>query len=270
MPGIAEMNDEITAKLVNGWSLKTLMEPDPAISSNGKAHLESLDLRYVEVKNNLFWGYTLHQHLSISSEDYSLLLGAPLQITFLYSNLCGKRFFFLIKSRIDENRYYPVVLPLSRYRSHRWVLIDDYEEIFDSNTADLNAVATAIRQNQDLKCAFMDGQGTWRIGHVHIPYLIHDENRIYFQTEPCKTMPGLLAENWTGMDDDTADELLGRLYRTDILGGGADMTMPVVHTQFVIDLKGCMCSELQRSWFQAENLKVFKRKRSLECNSVQF
>jgi len=44
---INQADKDIIEKLLNGWTLKTLMKPDASIETNGLAHLENLTLRNI-------------------------------------------------------------------------------------------------------------------------------------------------------------------------------------------------------------------------------
>jgi hypothetical protein len=260
---------EIIENLLNGWTLKTLMEPDPAVETNGPAHLECLKLHSVIVKGGIFWGTTLHHHLSISSIDYLLSDGKAFLVTFLYSNIGGKRFLSSISENLTTHEIRQFLLPLSRYSSHHWVLIDDYEVIFDLHAGcSISTVQNAIRNNDDIKFAFLDHGDYWRICNVHIPYYVYETNKIYLQSEPFKIQHAF-------HDDQFVDFFAhkGQDIADTIIGGRMDIQGHIMHEQYIIDLDGCytdMASQLKRNWLQAKEIKVFKRKLPEDVKKIVF
>ncbi len=255
---------EMIDKLLDGWTLKTLMEPDDAIASNGGFHLENLSLKAVIVKGDIFWGYTLHQHLGISSRDY-FLNGPPLIYSFLYTNFSRKRFFSFLTTDLAGRGSGQRLAPISRYRSHRWVMVRDYEKIFDSGEdTGKDGVVAAVAGNDDLKCAFRDADGYWHIGNIHIPYHVYDTRKIYLQTEPFKMQPLLLSDEWIRMMEDRGDD-----FSAAMTGGAASeqkvmvLEGPVTHAQYVIDVDGCFTdleSQTRRVWHEAPQIRIFKRR----------
>jgi hypothetical protein len=271
---MSQSDRDIIEKLLNGWTLKTLMEPDSDIASNGPSHLENLTLQGVILKENIFWGYTLHHHLNISSIDY-FLLGGDFKIgTFLYTNMGGKEFFSYVMEDMVTNSYQQILFPISRYYSHRWVLVDDYVEIFSSRQDDgKEKVREAIRRNDDLKCAFLDDDDYTHISQIHIPYFVYDSGKIYLQSEALKMQPMLLSPQWIEMVQ--SDGQIIKAIRVEKGGErrGVVLDGPVAHAQSVIDLDGFytdMGSQLKRNWLQAKEIKVFKRKLPEDVKKIVF
>jgi hypothetical protein len=263
---------EMIERLLDGWTLKTLMEPDSAITSNGGFHLENLALKAVIVKGEIFWGYTLHHHLGISSTDY-FLNGPPLIYSFLYTNFSRKRFFSFLTTNLAGQDAGQRLAPITRYHSHRWVMMRDYEKIFDSaEKTGKEAVIAAIAGNDDLKCAFLGASGYWHIGDIHIPYYVYDTGKIYLQTEPFKMQPLLVSDQWIRMMNDKGDE-----WSTAMTGASASeqkvmvLEGPVTHAQYVVDLDGRFSdleSQMRRTWHEAVQIRIFRRRSPADTEKV--
>ena len=249
---------EIIEKLLNGWTLKTLMEPDPEIITNGPAHLENLTLKIVFVKDGHFWGHTLHQHLNIMG-DYFVPEECVAIVSFLYSNIGNKKYFSIIAERIAERIYTQSIGYCSRYKSHKWVLLDDYEEIFD--LSDPNAktqVRDAILNGDDFKCALLDEKDYWHICTIHRPHFVYDGCKVYLQSDPFKMQPAFLTEEWIKMveEEDRSLSMIDPL-------NGAIIEGTVIDEQYVIDLDGLYTdynSRMNKLWQKTKMVKVFKKK----------
>ena len=267
---INQTDRDIIEKLLHGWTLKTLMEPDSSIETNGLAHLENLTLKNVIVKDDTFWGYTSHHHLSISSTDYFLQGGTFRIISFLYSNFGGKRFLSTVSEKMDTHEYFQGMLSLSRYKSHHWVLINDYEEIFSSIAqSPKSLVQDAIRNNEELKCAFRKDTGHWYICNIHIPYFVYQTGKVYLQSEPAKIQPAFLHDDFVKMMGERSEKLAEQIKEK----GGISVDGPLEHAQYVIDLDGYytdMESQFKREWLQATDIKVFKRRLPKETEKIQY
>jgi len=266
---MSQEDNDIVEKLLGGWTLKTLMKPDSAIPSNGDAHLESMALRGILIKDGIFWAYSLHHHLGISSTDYFHVAGPPTAMTFLYTNLGRKKIFSLIMEDLSDHRWAQRLFPTNRYQEHRWVLLNDFEEIFaSSKSVDKRNVAEAVEKSQDLKCAFLDADGYWHIAEVHLPYVVQRNHKIYLQTVPFKMQPALLTGHFIRAMEENADGFASKLQ-----GGQASIEGPVTHAQYVIDLDGFytdLTSSMKRQWLRAECVKIFCRKDAADSKRVVF
>lgn|GEM_PF-1713623 len=260
-----ESDQQIITKLLNGWTLKTLMEPDILSDPDELPHVENLTLKAVIIKNSIFWGLTLHQHLSISSKDYFLATGrSPYMNTFLYSNFGDKSFFANIMEEISTRQVMLNLAPLSRYKSHNWVLVRDYKLIYetDGDCAPKDEVESAIRNNDELKCAFLSQDGFWHINNVHIPYFVLKTGKVYIQTEPFRLPIIFFTEDWM---EYVQREKMGLLEKMDATGtrGGLRFESPVAHAQYIIDLDGYfsdMASQSDRRWIRTKKIRIFKRR----------
>jgi hypothetical protein len=209
------------------------------------------------------------RHLGISSTDYFHVAGPPTAMTFLYTNLGRKRIFSLMMEDLSNNRWAQRLFPTNRYRVHRWVLLNDFEEIFaSSGSIDKKNVAAAVEKSRDLKCAFLDGDGYWHIAEVHLPYVVRRNQKIYLQTVPFKIQPALLTEDFVRAMEENADAFAARLQ-----GGQASIEGPVTHAQYVIDVDGFytdLTSSMKRQWLRAECIKIFSRKDAADSKRMVF
>ena len=260
---------DIIEKLLEGWTLKTLMEPDASIPSNGEAHLETMALRGIIVKGDVFWAHSLHHHLAISSTDYFHVEGPPTVITFFYTNLGGKKLFSLMMEDLSQHRWAQRLFPSNRYREHRWVLMNDFGTIFSSpESADKKNVSEAVGACRDLKCAFLDGDGYWHIAEVHLPYVVHRNRKIYLQTVPFKMQPAFLSDAFVRAMDENAEA-----FAAELQGGQASIEEPVAHAQYVLDLDGYytdLASSMKRRWLRAESIRVFCRRDAADMKRMAY
>ncbi len=266
---MGQEDKEMIDKLLHGWTLKTLMEPDSQIPSNGEAHLETMALRGIIIKDDTFWAYSLHHHLAISSTDYFHVEGPPTAITFLYTNLGQKKIFSLIMEDIAQHRWAQRIFPTSRYRQHRWVLANDFEEIFaSSNSPDKEEVYRRISECRDLKCAFLDPDGYWHVAEVHLPYVLCGHHKVYLQTIPFKMQPALLSDDFVRAMGKNAGAFAATLQ-----GGQATIEGTVTHAQYVLDLDGFytdLSSSMKRQWLRAESIRIFCRKDAADIERAVF
>ena len=253
---------EIIEKLLSGWTLKMILESE-ALETNGGRRLENIALGGIFVKDYIFWAYSSHHHLALSSTDYNLPEGKLIRGTFLFSNFGQSRFLSCISEHMDSHHMVQELLPLSRYKLNRWLLIENFEEIYNSShSKNVEPVKDAIRNNDNLKCAFLDQDCYWHICNIHIPYFIYAEGKIYFQTEPFKFQPAFLSEQWIDRTEKEGESMLHQLLnRGTILGGGAYVEGPISHAQYVIDLDGRftdMASQRNRTWLEAREIRIFR------------
>jgi hypothetical protein len=60
------MTADIIDKVLNGFTLRTFMIPDPSIPSNQPEHLEGLELTHIVITGDLMWAKSDATHLNHS------------------------------------------------------------------------------------------------------------------------------------------------------------------------------------------------------------
>jgi len=233
------------------------MEPDPAIETNGPLHLETLALEAVIVHGVYFWGSTLQQHLNISGDFF--IPENPAQMCFQYNNLGGKRFFNFISESLADNSCFQRIGYLTRYKSHKWMLIDDHEEIFDSENAPRgDEVADSVRNGFDLKMAILDNRDYWRICCVSRIRFIREGEKTLLESAPFRIQPEFISEDWICKVIKN-DKILENIHPVT----GAVVLNPVIDEQYVLDMGGFYSdheSRTEGAWKQARRFKVFRKK----------
>jgi len=248
----AQTEGETAGRLLNGWTLKTLMEPDPGIETNGEAHLETLTLKAVIVRGNHFWGSTLMQHLNVMGDF--LVPGFVSLLCFQYNSLDNKKYFSLISENLADHSCFQRIGHLTRYRSHKWTLIDDYEVILDSEkTPEKEMVRRSVRNGEDLKISILDEAGCWFICGVNRVCLVGSGERICMEADPFTFQPEFISEDWI-------DKVLRRDKDLENIHPveGALIEGEVVHEQFVLDLDGYYTDARSRAEGYRKEPKRFK------------
>lgn len=145
-------DSEIIGKLLDGYSLRTFMVPDPAIPSNYPEHSESYELVHVIVKGDYFWG---KPYDSVTPNEDGEIHGKH---SFYYTN--SGDFFCNYSLSLNSIR----VLPKRRYKAHKWILKKTHKLIWDSERNDPNArIEKEIENASTLKVAMLDSEDVWNI-----------------------------------------------------------------------------------------------------------
>ena len=150
------MTADLIDKVLDGYTLRTFMIPDPAIPSNHPEHLEGVELTHMVITENLMWAKSEATHLnhSFGSSSGSLCAwcySSPADIFASYAPATCK-LFLMFKSR---------------YKKHVFVTKNNYMLIWDS---ELNTSTEAIREKIEagakLKIAMLDSEDIWNIHSI--------------------------------------------------------------------------------------------------------
>ena len=161
-------DDEVIAKILDGYSLRTLMVPDPAIPTNRPEHVESYDLPHVVIDGDRFWGKSETAHLFHTHGDAErkLIPGDPRNglASFCYGNV-GEFFFSYTPDRGRISSIEKI-----RYKQHAWSLRGNYTLVWDSaKGAPTDVIRNEIQIGSKFKIAMLDAENIWNIHSVDLP-----------------------------------------------------------------------------------------------------
>ena len=174
-------DDEVIAKILAGYSLRTSMVPDPAIPTNRPEHVESYVLPHVVIDGDRFWGKSETAHLFHTHGDAerNFIPGDPQKglAAFCYSNT-GDLFFSYTP---DQGRL--STIKKSRYKKHAWVLRPNHTLVWDSDNGDAaQAVGKEIESGAKLKIAMLDDDDIWNVHPVDLPMYEMGSGRFQLKT----------------------------------------------------------------------------------------
>jgi len=165
-------DQEIIAKLLEGYSLRTFMNPDPALPSNSPEHEETYDLPHVIINGGIFWAKTITGHLMASERE------AHGNVAFCYTNYGD--FFMSFSPTIEKGAY---VMDIGRYKKHEWVLKKNYKLVWDSEKDQpADVVGREIDAAAILKIAMLDSEDIWNIHPVDLPMYFPDQGTFELKT----------------------------------------------------------------------------------------
>ncbi|MBO1352261.1 MAG: hypothetical protein EBE86_035090 [Hormoscilla sp. GUM202] len=151
-------DSELIEHLINGYSLHTVMVPDPFFPKNRPEHLESYSLNNVVINGKYFWGMSGGGHFFCQGNQFG-------NSRFYYSNI--NRIFFTT----DSNATLAVMMDKCRYKEHNWQIKGDYELLWKwSGERNNQRLKDAINQSRKLKIAILDSEGIWNIHDVELCY----------------------------------------------------------------------------------------------------
>ena len=175
-------DDEVIARILDGSSLRTLMEPDPALPTNRPEHVETYDLPHVVIDGDCFWGKseTVHLFHTHGDAERNLIPGDPRKglAAFYYTNT-GDLFF---SYTLDQDRLSTIVR--SRYRKHDWVLRRTHTLVWDSEdgSGEAETVGREIERGAKLKIAMLDDENIWNVHPVDLPMYETGAGRFQLKT----------------------------------------------------------------------------------------
>jgi len=168
--------DEIIEKLIDGCSLYTYMVPDDSIPTNRPLHAEGFYLPHVIITGDVFWGMSRSVHLmhALGKDEVGFL-------SFCYTNRGDSLFFSYSPGERGS-----VFMSLKRYKSHKFVVKDKWELIWDSESNEKyqnSRIADCIKQGLCFKIAMLDIEDIWNIHPVDLPMYHINEGRFSIRTE---------------------------------------------------------------------------------------
>jgi len=162
-------NEEIIRKVLDGYSLRTFMVPDPTFPNNAPRHTETYDLPHVVIKGRHFWAMSDTRHLSIadgthiSSADGTHI--TEVNVSFCYTSAGD---IFCSYGAGFEGGFH--VMPKSRYEIHEWRLRRNYRLIWDSDDdTPASVLGDAIEQGSKFIIAMLDAEDIWNVHPVDLP-----------------------------------------------------------------------------------------------------
>ena len=164
---------DIIEKVLEGWSLRTFMVPDPAIPSNAPRHKESYDLPHLVITGDRFWAWSRTLHLMVLDD-------APVaNLSFCYSNI--ENIFCSYRPDVENGLR---IMAKSRYAKHEWRLHDRHRLVWDSSVdGAANAIEMEIENGSKLAVAMLDKENIWNIHPVQLPFFYEDSDLFELKTE---------------------------------------------------------------------------------------
>lgn len=159
--GRAMENEKIIRKVLDGYSLRTFMVPDPSFPSNAPRHTETYDLPHVVIKGRHFWATSETRHLSIVDGTHI----ANVNVSFCYTS--AGDIFCSYGGEIEDGLY---VMPKSRYELHEWRLRRNHRLIWDSDDGTpASVLGDEIEQGSKFMIAMLDAEDIWNVHPVDLP-----------------------------------------------------------------------------------------------------
>ena len=161
---------EMISKILNGNSLGSIMEPDPAIPTNNPYHVESLNLPHILVKEDFFVAIT----------EKSIRLANNRLVSFYYTEQFE---LFGTIGNYDAKAIEFTGGTKKRYKKFEWIFKEN-KLVFDfsSKKNDFVALRDAVKNRQDMFVIFLDAEDVWNIHPVVLPQINVDNNKFLLQT----------------------------------------------------------------------------------------
>lgn len=168
----SDRGGEITARLLNGASLRTFMVPDSSLPSNYPEHMETYNLPHVILNGDFFWGKSDTSHLMVVPGE-----GMSPRTAFCYTNIGN-----IFCSYTPENNCISL-MSKKRYKTHLWRLRNDYQLIWDSDTdISTDTIREAIENCATFRIAMLDSENVWNIHPVDLPMYYPESKRFVLKT----------------------------------------------------------------------------------------
>ena len=164
---------DIIEKVLDGWSLRTFMVPDPAIPSNAPRHMESYDLPHLVINGDHFWAWSRTLHLMVYDD-------APVaNLAFCYSNIGN----IICSYRPDAEKGLRIMAK-DRYAEHEWRLHHRHGLVWDSSIDEsAKAVEKGIENGSKFTVAMLDQENIWNIHPVQLPFFYEESGLFELRTE---------------------------------------------------------------------------------------
>lgn len=164
---------DLIEKVLDGWSLRTFMVPDPAIPSNAPRHMESYDLPHLVINGDRFWAWSRTLHLMVHDD-------APVaNLSFCYSNI--ENIFCSYRPGVENGLR---IMAKSRYAKHEWRLHHGHRLVWDSTAgSDTEAIEKEIENGSKLAVAMLDEDSIWNVHPVQLPFFYEVSGLFELKTE---------------------------------------------------------------------------------------
>jgi len=140
--------------LLEGASLRVALWPNEEVTPESPPHIEGFDLPHIVSVSGDFWAKTPTVHTR----------GKPLVCSFAYPSRGA-----ILCSYTPSNgtgRF----IQTDRYEKREWRVVDNYYEVWDSNSwIDMEELTAAVYAGLRLKVAMLDESDVWEINPVHLP-----------------------------------------------------------------------------------------------------
>ena len=171
------MDDQkVIQKLIDGGSLYTYMVPDDSIPTNRPLHAEGFCLSNIVIAKDVFWGMSRPGHLAY---DNTRVISQS--SFFCYTNGFNGIFF-----NYNPREEAMSLMPLNRYKSHEFIVKDNWELIWDSShkeSCPINDFRNLVQSGTRFKIALLDHEAVWNIHPVDLPMCHLNEEILVMKTE---------------------------------------------------------------------------------------
>ena len=164
---------DIIEKVLDGWSLRTFMVPDPAIPSNAPRHMETYDLPHLVIDGGRFWAWSRTLHLMVYNDV------PETNLSFCYSNI--ENIFCSYRPDAENGLR---IMAKSRYAEHEWTLRRRHRLVWDSTVdGTANAIKKEIENASRFTVAMLDEDNIWNIHPVQLPFFYEGSGLFELRTE---------------------------------------------------------------------------------------
>lgn len=189
---------KMVRSIVEGYSLSSVMIPDPKLPSNQPAHDETYALDFLMIKESRFFAMSHPHHRAF--RDHLPENHNSLPSSFIYS-LGYKDIMASWSPDASELRFNKIS---TRYSSFEWRLKNDHRLVWDSTgESGLNRDVTLLRKSilngERFKVSIQDEDGVWYVMPVDLINLDKDSTRFDVRTFTAY-FPGLIPDH-EGLDE---------------------------------------------------------------------
>lgn len=250
--------DPLASQILNGASLSVILTPDPSIQKYFPDMVETFDLRHIVLSGDQFTGKTDHTHaVHHEFKPYDLNFST----SYAYSNYAK----IVVNSSYTEKtcRYYHS----SRYLDMKFVALDDFETVWDSEKdEDIQSAEAAILAGRKIKIGMLDKDDIWNFHPVHMPSFYVDKNYLelftvqdamplfFREPESMMNLETMLVEKFQELEKKSQ----GEIDRVSVLTPQIDDT-EFFSTYYTVRSDGTyLRAQVVRQTDQAENYKALR------------
>lgn len=174
---------DIINTILDGYTISSVMVPDPTLPSNQPAHDETYRFQHVFMDGERFWVQTNCAHRGVRNNSYHKATSS-----FFYSEGYKEQ---MMTYAAETNTLILGSIP-ARYAEFSWRLRSDYEQVWHSSQPEeVGKIRTAIKRGERFKVALLDEDGFWSVHPVDLINIEQDSPLFSVRTE-VTNVPGFL------------------------------------------------------------------------------